>query len=313
MNIRQRKKTTTSNDSLFPKIAELTTSGFQEIIKSKIMKDDMIDFLEKKMNEESMDDYRKLLELRGDIFQGSTLSITNNQRKYLMDLALAVAFEELLDIKSIIELIVQNGVVESISIFEMMAILEYNMFFLTKSPMIPIVDQPTNKLESFNKIYIADNVIELFHSDLGKPSYKDQSNIESELAKIIGQDSIPTSIPSDFSVRALVRINGDHAVVEKSNQHIYSFLLNYNNYQKLGITYFDEIYLKKYWAITNVSLGSNETFGYYVKDGQKIYFDGIKNYSYYSMMSNTFSSNYKAARDFLVNLWKKIDERTIHY
>jgi hypothetical protein len=309
MQIRPRKTKVALNDFLLPRLSNLTQEGIQDVIKSRISQKDFSDFLEKKINEDTIEDYRKLLELKGNLYAipGETSSTklgNDNIRKYLFDLIMVVLYEELLTYNQIISLIQSSGVLTSVNIFEKMVVLEYELFILTKNI--------TETTQTFFKTYIADNLIEIYHSTKNFSSYRNLANVEEELQKIYTatlaaapfSGTLPTVLSSigDFDYKLLVRINGQSATVEKENQSKYLFILNYNSTS----SFFDKSYIRKYWALTNKN-------AYYIKDGIRIYFDGLTAYSYYGLFSSSFSSNYKLAHDFLTKLWENITQRTINY
>jgi hypothetical protein len=309
MQIRPRKTKVALNDFLLPRLSNLTQEGIQDVIKSRISQKDFSDFLEKKINEDTIEDYRKLLELKGNLYAipGETSSTklgNDNIRKYLFDLIMVVLYEELLTYNQIISLIQSSGVLTSVNIFEKMVVLEYELFILTKNI--------TETTQTFFKTYIADNLIEIYHSTKNFSSYRNLANVEEELQKIYTatlaatpySGTLPSILSSigDFNYKSLVRINGQSATVEKENQSKYLFILNYNSTS----SFFDKSYIRKYWALTNKN-------AYYIKDGIRIYFDGLTAYSYYGLFSSSFSSNYKLAHDFLTKLWENITQRTINY
>jgi len=309
MQIRPRRTKVASNDFLLPRLSNLTEEGIQDIIKSRISQKDFSDFFKKKINEDTIEDYRKLLELKGNLYaipgETSSNKIENDKkRKYLFDLIMVVLYEELLIYNQIISVVQTNGVLTSIDIFEKMVVLEYELFILTKNI--------TETTKTFFKTYIADNLINIYHSTKNFSSYRDLANIEEELQKIYTatlaatpySGTLPSILSSigDFNYKSLVRINGQLATVEKENQSKYLFILNYNSTS----SFFDRSYIRKYWALTNKN-------AYYIKDGIRIYFDGLTAYSYYGLFSSSFSSNYKLAHDFLTKLWENITQRTINY
>jgi hypothetical protein len=306
MQIRPRKTKVASNDFLLPKLSNLTEEGIQSIIKSKISEKDFLDFLEKKINEDTIEDYRKLLELKGSLYAipGENSIENDRKRKYLFDLIMVVLYEELLTYNQIITIIQANGVLASVDIFEKIVVLEYELFILTKNI--------TETTQTFFKTYITDNIINVYHSTKNFSAYRDLANVEEELQKIYTatlaatpfSGTLPTVLSSigDFDYKSLVRINGELATVEKENQFKYLFILNYNSTS----LFFDKSYIRKYWALTDRN-------AYYIKNGVRIYFDGLTAYSYYGLFSSTYSSNYESAHDFLTKLWENITQRTINY
>jgi hypothetical protein len=301
MQIRPIKTKTASTNYLLPSFYNLTNEGIQDIIKSKISKTEFSDFLEKKINEDTIEDYRKLLELDGSLYVQLE---ADNDKKYLFDLIMVLLYEEVLTYSQIIASIQSLGPLEAISIFEKMVVLEYELFILTKNI--------TETTKTFFKTYITDNIVNIYHSTKDFLSYKDLANVEDELQKIYiatlaaapFSGTLPTVLNSigDFDHKSLVRINGQLATVEKENQSKYLFILNYNSTS----SFFDKSYIRKYWALTDRN-------AYYIKNGIRIYFDGLTTYSYYGLFSSTYSSNYQSAHDFLTKLWENITQRTINY
>jgi hypothetical protein len=314
MQIRPRRTKVASNDFLLPRLSNLTEEGIQDIIKSRISQKDFSDFLEKKINEDTIEDYRKLLELKGNLYaipgEPSSNKIENDKkRKYLFDLIMVVLYEELLTYNQIISVVQTNGVLISINIFEKMVVLEYELFILTKNI--------TETTKTFFKKYIADNLINIYHSTKNFSSYRNLANIEEELQKIYTatlaatpySGTLPSILSSigDFNYKSLVRINGQLATVEKENQSKYLFILNYNSYEdeEENIIY-DRSYIRKYWALTDKN-------AYYIKNGIKIYFDGLTDYSYYELFDSEYNEDYAEAHNFLTKLWENITQRTINY
>jgi len=299
MQIRPRKTKIVPSDYLLPIFRNLTEEGIQDVIKSRISQKEFSEFLDKKINEDTIEDYRKLLELKGNLYS----VFTDKEKKYLFDLIMVLIYEEVLTYTQIITIIQSNGV-SAIDIFEKMVILEYELFVLTKNI--------TEATKTFFKTYVTDKVVNVYHSTKDFSAYKDLNNLEEELLRIYNDTlntspfngTLPTVLSSigDFNSKALVRINGELATVEKENQSKYFFILNYNT----TASQFDRSYIRKYWALRDRN-------AYYIKNGVRIYLDGLTSYSYYGLFSSTFSPGYKLAHDFLTKLWENITQRTINY
>jgi hypothetical protein len=292
----RRKKSYNIGDSLQPFLESLTDLTIQNAIKSRIDKTQFRFFLEKKMNEDTIVDFQRLIDIEGTLYT----DIDTSKRKYLYDLLMAVMYEELLSFSDLVDIITSQGN-SSVDILEKMIILEYDLYFL---------DGSIGTTQEFNKVYIIDNVRDIFHSTNEKISYKDLDNLKEELDKILNGASKPTEIPSDFYIiedgetifnyGLLFRVNGKLASIEGSNTAKYSFLLNYNTTSSVT----DRSLARKYEALTS---------GYYYKNQTKVYFDGISEYSYYPLLSDTYDADFEEAHVFLTQLWDKMIDGTINY
>ncbi len=383
MALRPRKIALGSGDSLAPRIRELTAPGIQEFVKARIPEASLREFLAAKMDEDSIESVRKIMELRGEMYSvpgetTSQLTANNALRKRLFDMSIALIYEEVFTPEQVVSTAKLLGLSASVQLFEKMVMLEYGAFILERSI--------TETTKAFEAYYIADNIAEVYHSDGTRKSYKDLANLESELADILAdtgsiqatlstdtaavtltsgttafmlagqtlsktsgtgefasgatissitgpttftmssnhstagaitfQTSVISTILSlipDFGSKAAVRINGRQAQAEGQYLPRYKFLLNYNTSGAL----YDRDMLRKYWAIQPYGSG---TYGYYVRDGERIYFSGLTGYSYYGMLNSSYdqsgnptAAGYKTAHDFLLGFWRKVDERTIHY
>ncbi len=139
----------------------------------------------------------------------------------------------------------------------------------------------------------------------------------STAGSIVFQTSaIPTilSLIPGFDYKSLVRINGRRAAAEGESIAKYKFLLNYTSTS----TALDRSLIRKYWAVT--SNGGDGTYGYYVRDGRRIYLTGLttdtggaEDYAYYGLLSSSHNKGYESAHDFLISFWENISGRTIHY
>jgi hypothetical protein len=291
--IRQKVKGSIK-DSLAPLFANLTEFGIQNIIKSKISKENFLRFLNKKIVEENTKDYEELLDFESTegIYKDYNVSI----KKYLYDLISVAIYEEALSFSEVKALILADSV-NAIQILEKIAVLEYGLYSLEG------ISLPTTT--EFDKIYITDNVKTLYHSTKKFSAYKDLDNLNAELASILGSTSIPTTspttFPSDFTATSLFRINERLATIEKTNMSLYSFLLNYNTTSSVN----DRSFLRKYHAVNGA--------GYYYKNNNKIYLTGLNTLSYYKYLVATHNTSYETAHNFLTTLWEKMLNGTINY
>jgi hypothetical protein len=298
--IRRKKILNDISATISPVFETLTTSGIQNIIKSRISKEDFNEFLNSKIVSESFSDYEKIIDIEGSLYAG----LDKSQRKYLFDLIIVILYEEILQFQQI-ESIILSDINQAIVIFEKMVVLEYDLFFIE-------TNVPSSSIE-LDKIYIEDNIRELYYGTNAKNSYKDIDNLKSEVQSIynsyIISNPFPVSsgIPSNFFLAdgsfnhsLFFRINGNQSDIER-NTSIYSFLLNYNSLSSLIM---NRTNLRKFLALSN---------GFYYKDNEKKRLDGLTTYSYYGLLSNTFSSSYRNAQLFLTGLWDKMLEGTINY
>jgi hypothetical protein len=294
--------------------AESTSESIQSAIKRRISRQALLEFLLSRMNEDSIDDFRKLLEIRGDTFavEGSE-EAANYKRKRLFDMTLAVVAEEVLTPAQALEIIEDLGVAQAADLFEKMAVLEYGLFYLES--------ESSEVTRGFSRYYVADNLVSLLHSSQSAKSYKDLTNVEEELSSVFQYtlDSLGISAPPSALISAipgfgqeslrsklLVRINGAQAPAEGQYLGKYKFFINYNTTS----SYQDRDLLRKFRAIQPSGPG---TVGYYVKGNVKHYLDGLSGYSYYGLLQGSHVQGYQDARNFLVSLWDNILERTIHY
>jgi hypothetical protein len=307
-------------------IDPLSNEGIQTIIKNKISKDNLQMFLFKKINEDSIEDYRKLFE---DSFFNQYLEIKETPRKYLFDLIIAILFEEILSFNQV-EAILSDRKDAALALFEKMIVLEYNLYTLSPNP--PSAVAATFK--SYPKQYVMNYIPTIFHGVPGVKSYKDESNLEDELKKIFNPLMTPlypannqgslsyfrlAAQDSLFDFKSTVRVNKKEAHIEGDKISTYSFLLNYNRELSINNTFNIEI-VRKYQALSNVGGNPLITYGFYRKDNssENIYFNDIKNYSYYPFLtSKILDSNrdvdFRRCHNFLKKYGEQIIERTINY
>lgn len=306
-------------DSLLPKLVETNSRGIQDLVKSRVSREEFSRFLDSAITESSMEPMRALLDIRGDLYSipgetAASLSSNNYQRKRLFDMAMFALYEELMTPSKVASIVGSLGVIGAADLLEKMVVLETGIYYLDKD----LSSTTTSASESF---YIYDNIAYIYHSDPTKRSYRDLANVEEELQGIyddtLDGGSLPASISSlipGFDYKSLVRINGRPSEAEGDDIAKYKFLLNYTS----SSTALDRQLIRKYWAIT--SNGGDGTYGYYLRDGRRVYLTGLttdtggaENYSYYDLLESSYNSGYKAARDFLVALWQNTLNRTIHY
>lgn len=308
-------------DRLLPPLVDTTSAGLQSVLKSRIDKADMLSFLERKLTEEAIDPMREILDVEGSLYaiSGETaqdLPGNNYQRKRLFDMAMIAMYEELVTPEKVISTVQSLGVRAAADLFEKMAVLESGMYYLEK-------DLSAEATSSSESIYITDGVSSIHYADPTRDSYQSLANVEEELQNIydetLGAGTLPAAITSlipDFDEmgKAFVRINGRRSPAEGSSIARYKFLLNYTSTADA----MDRSLLRKYWAVTSDGLGG--TYGYYVRDGRRVYLTGLtiatggaEDYAYYSLLAGSYNSGYKAARDFLYALWSNTASRTIHY
>ena len=306
-------------DSLLPKLVETNSRGIQDLVKSRVSREEFSRFLDSAITESSMEPMRALLDIRGDLYSipgetAASLSSNNYQRKRLFDMAMFALYEELMTPSKVASIVGSLGVIGAADLLEKMVVLETGIYYLDKD----LSSTTTSASESF---YIYDNMAYIYHSDPTKRSYRDLANVEEELQGIyddtLDGGSLPASISSlipGFDYKSLVRINGRPSEAEGDDIAKYKFLLNYTS----SSTALDRQLIRKYWAIT--SNGGDETYGYYLRDGKRVYLTGLttdtggaENYSYYDLLESSYNSGYRAARDFLVALWQNTLNRTIHY
>jgi hypothetical protein len=297
--IRRKRYKPSENDTISPLYFEtLSQFSIQNIIKSRISKESFLEFLNKNIIEETISVYQEILDL--DSKTGLYKDFNDSQKKYLFDLIMVILYEEVLtfaDIKSKI-ISLRTSVID---VFEKIVVLEYGLFNLERS--ISLTNQ------EFDKIYILDNIKNIYHGNKNFTSYRDIENIEVELNKYLNGVIVPSEIPSDFLSKIFFRINERLSGIEKSqNIYKYIFLLNYNSTS----LFIDKDLLRKYYAVT-VNINTTQVYGYYYKDNEKIYLSGISTLSYYQYLTESYNADYKAAHEFLISIWQKLLDGTINY
>jgi hypothetical protein len=284
-----------ASNYLRPIVRELTQDVIQTLIKQRINRSQVALFLENKITETSLDSFAKLFE------SGLYANVSEEKKKYFFDLVMAVIYEELLSLEQIFTMASQLFTLDDVVlVLEKMVVLEYELYTLEEE-----IEETTT---DFKKIYITDNVPILLYGNKQFPSYKDLTNVETEMGKIYDDTladlgfSLPAVLSGlSFNSLSQVRINNLSADIESPTKiSTYSFLLNYNTLSGN----FDQRLLRQYYALQN---------GYYIKNGVEIDFSGLSSYSYYSLLSNTFSSDYSNAHIFIKKFWDQILERTINY
>lgn len=260
---------------------KLSNSGIQNLLKEKISKSQMIEFLQKTINESNIAEYAKLL----------NTDLINE--KYTFDLILAGLYKEAFSLK------VANDIIEEYTnyeeIFEKIAVLEYEIYSLTIEDTLP---EETNDDAI---LYIRNIIKNIYYGQKNLLSYKDETNIELELEKIF--NSISPIFESEnwiynINSKSLTRINNEPCLIEGENIAYYNFLLNYNVDNKY--------FIRKYYAIN---------FGNYEKDGTTKELSTLNDipeleYSNYSLIVN---ANHLAAHNFLNEFYQEIHKRTINY
>jgi hypothetical protein len=295
--IRRKKYKPSENDTISPLYFEtLSQFSIQNIIKSKISRESFLEFLNKNMIEETIAVYQEILDLESTT--GLYKDFEDSQKKYLFDLIMVILYEEILTFTDIKSKIITLGT-SVIDIFEKIVVLEYGLFNIEKS--INLTNQ------EFDKIYILDNIKNIYHGNNNFTSYKDLENIEFELDKYLESVSVSDEIPDDFLATIFFRINERLSDIEKS-QYIYKYiyLLNYNSTNLFA----DRDLLKKYYAI---GANNSEVYGYYYKANKKIYLEGISDLSYYQYLTESYNADYQEAHEFLVSMWQKLLDGTINY
>jgi hypothetical protein len=295
--IKREKYKPSENDTISPLYFEtLSQFSIQNIIKSRISKESFLEFLNKNMIEETIAVYQEILDLESTT--GLYKDFEDFQKKYLFDLIMVILYEEVLTFTDIKSKIITLGV-SVIDVFEKIVVLEYGLFNIERS--ISLTNQ------EFDKIYILDNVKNIYHGNNNFTSYRDIKNIEVEVNKYLDGVSVPNEIPSDFLATIFFRINERRSDIEKS-QYIYKyiFLLNYNSTNLFA----DRDLLKKHYAI---GANNSQVYGYYYKSNEKIYLSGISNLSYYQYLTESYNADYQEAHEFLVSMWQKLLDGTINY
>jgi hypothetical protein len=308
MSFRLRKKSVVSGDSLTSPIREYTSSSIVDIIRERIPRQGMESFLSSRVTSDSVRSFSGLLQLRDGAMYGGS----GADRKRLFDLALAVVYEELLSLDQVAEVCspspVGLGPAAAADLFEKMLVLEYNLFYLTK-------DLGEFQSRSFERFYMSENLVSVYYSDKSRRSYSDLANLNEELDDISsyvsgqssGSESDVMAVIDDFTASSIVGINGKDPAAEGGNISKYRFLFNYNTTSSL----FDRELLRKYWAVTPDNLG--KPHGYYIKDGERVYLDGVLGYSYYGLLKPSYDEAHGRAHDYIIKLWENISQRTINY
>jgi len=274
---------------------KLTESGIQEIIKNKINREDLIAFLNKKLNEDSIDTYRDLLDLGSNVEVPSNFQIAMRD-KYVYDMVLALLYEEALSIKNAKDIIDENPLIYK-SIFEKMIILEYNLFSLD------ITETAEQPIEFNEKRYIRDYVVNIYYGNPELVSYKNLENVYAEI------DSLNISIPDElksldtyFGKYSIIRLNNQEAHIEGDKVALYSFLINYNIENKE--------FIRKHYGLYN---------GYYIKKEngleKKIYLSSLKDIPilYYGNYALSEDADFLNIREYLENYHTALIKRTINY
>jgi hypothetical protein len=285
------------------KVRILTESGIQQILKDIITKEKLQKYFKRVITNESIESYLFLLNIGRDITD-ETEQLSRKQRmlrdKYVYDLLTALLYEEAISISEINNLFNREDLTdeEIRDIFEAMVIFEYDLYQLS----VPVNTVSTN---NDRKLYVRDLILNVYFGTKDRISYKDLSNLQSEVEKIFSSSNPPSTEMS--STALLLRINDSLAIAEKDEIYYYSFLINYN-------------VNNKYFIRKSIALELNNelnTKAYYEKmvDGQKEirYFNNIRELFYYPEYLLTENTIYSQNRQFLINYRNQLLKRTINY
>lgn len=176
-----------SDDGLSPTLQKTTSSGIQDMLKGAISREDFSSFMSRRITESSIEDMRRLLELRGDLYAipGEDLQSkpsNDYQRKRLFDMAMVAIYEELLTPAKIISIVEDMGVQTAADLLEKMAVLEYGMFYLER-------DISASVTTGSSPLYIHDSIVSVYHSTRDKNGYRNLENLEEELQSIYNDSS----------------------------------------------------------------------------------------------------------------------------
>jgi hypothetical protein len=266
--------------------------GIQSIIKNKISIENLYKFLDKKLNEDSIDIYRELLDTQGN----SSFHIAMKD-KYIFDLILVLLYEEVTTIKNIKDLLNTPISLENLKlILEKAVVLELELFDLEID-----VSESTN---FDSKKYVRDYILNVYYSNPNKVSYKDYNNLENEINSIYSEFTLPSYLNNKFTKISLLRINDKESEIEGDNIGLYSFLINYNTLNK--------IFNRKKTGLIN---------GFYTKvyngTTEKIRLNDLitnpyLNYIYFNSLTEN-ASNYSNSKSFVNNYREQLLKRTINY
>jgi hypothetical protein len=314
----------------------ISKEGFQSLLKQRILRRDMKEFFNKKINETNILEYTKLLEenfYTKDIVvedEKAVQELKIENRKYLLDLTMIALYEEAISIEEVFSLEDTKTIDELIDIFEQIAFLELGLFTIDLSDIDPV---PKSKY--YNKIYITDNIKLLSFGETYRASYESIQNIYNEVSVLYNDsnsileaadktyltdlgffdNSLYPSVTTENSVSSLTKVNRFPANIEGNKISIFSFLMNYITTEDSGTVY-NENMLRKFYAI---SVNGSNTRGSYkkIEDGIIVtkYFDGLDGISYYDTLKTIFSNEtqFKRINEFLHTFWNFILERTINY
>lgn len=263
----------------------MTDKDIQRLIKEKIPKDYMFEFLNNVINEDSIDVYSSLLNL------------TIIEDKYTFDLIMAILYKESATIETILAIISAYTSTYT-DIFEKMVILEYELY------EIPGGLSGTPTLAAIK--YVRDYIPKLYHGDSSRLSYKDEVNVKTELDKIYletvtADRTIMEALDASFDAYSMAKINNEISYIETEIAH-YSFLINYDVTNKYFIRKENALQTGVYRKLVNGVESQKDlsiltsTTGLYYK-------------YYLSVNQNTDFAN---AHDFILDFYDKIIKGTIN-
>lgn len=330
---------------------QLTDEGIQEFIKSRIPREAMLSFIRRAAVDEKMAGFAQLLDYSSfasriqsgsfyyfvrqyvDSLTGALdglgnptaeyIPLQNRYAKYAFDLILAILYEELASFSDIASITASKGA-DSLLIFEKMVVLEFDLYVLDAAV--------TGATSSSEKLHIVDDVPSIFHGAKGVLSYKDIQNVRDQIENIYadslsaaGLVSLPTvlsgasfetGVSTTTSKAALARINGLAADCEGNNIALYSFLINYDvgnkgfiKRHKALYTSNDGYYVKRSVSSTGAVTSTTVYLGVSAPSGLRL--TQFLHYAKYNSLTEV--TDYKNARNLLLEFRRQISERTINY
>jgi len=290
---------------------KMDNNSIQQLIKERIPKEFMFEYLNTMIIEDSIDGYSSLLDL------------TEINDKYTFDLIIAILYKEAATIETLLGMIDTYSTTHQ-SLFEQMVILEYGLYEIPDG----LVDSSDNN-DSIKSV--RNYIPKLYYGDTSKLSYKDEANVLSELNKIFtNTSSYETALPNaDLSFptyttyvgdvptvhldpRFMTRINNMNAYIE-TKTGLYSFLINYditNKYfirKKEALT--SGVYRKLENGLEKNGLETEKTFTD-ISVASELYYS---EYLLESPADDATITAYTNAHIFLLDFYDKIIKGTINY
>jgi len=271
---------------------KMDNNSIQQLIKERIPKEFMFEYLNTMIIEDSIDGYSSLLDL------------TEINDKYTFDLIIAILYKEAATIETLLGMIDTYSTTHQ-SLFEQMVILEYGLYEIPDG----LVDSSDNN-DSIKSV--RNYIPKLYYGDTSKLSYKDEDNVKDELDKLYTAINAVNTLDSSFDAYSMVRINDKIAYME-TEIALYSFLINYditNKYfirKKAALT--SGVYRKLENGLEKNGLETEKTFTD-ISVASELYYS---EYLLESPADDATITAYTNAHIFLLDFYDKIIKGTINY